>query len=72
MPLLIFCIYAVWLYLQAAFDDLPVYDVPQLLYVLGTAVLVVEVVGVLPDIDAVEWCHAVSHGGVAVVANSVI
>ena len=59
---------AVWLYLQAAFDDFPVYDVPQFPHVFGAAVLAVEVVGVFPHVDAVEGCHAVSHGGVAVVA----
>ena len=54
--------------LQAAFDDFPVYDVPQFPHVFGAAVLVVEIIGVFPHVDTVEGCHAVSHGGVAVVA----
>ena len=38
----------------ALLDDTPVEDVPEFLEVVSTAVLVVEVVGMLPDVDSDE------------------
>ena len=37
-------------------NGVPIHDVPECVDVVGTAVLVVEIVGVLPDIDPEEWC----------------
>src|SRR4026209_1215665 len=47
-------------------DGVPVDDVPPRLEVVGTPVLVVEVVGVLPDVDAEDRRLAVHHRRVLV------
>ena len=43
-------------------DDIPVDDAPQGLEVVGAAVLVVEVVGVLPDVEGQEGLQAADDG----------
>ena len=48
-----------YLYGQSAFYHLPIDNLPKLAYVFGTPFLVVEVIGVLPHVDAVERCHPV-------------
>lgn len=42
--------------------DLPVDDLPDGTQVVGTAILIVEIVGVLPDIDSEEGHTATSDG----------
>ena len=42
--------------------DLPIHNPPQRLQVRGTAVLVVEVVGVLPDVEGEEGAEAADDG----------
>jgi len=34
--------------------DIPVYDSPEILDVVSTAVLIAEIIGMLPDIDTKE------------------
>ncbi len=48
--------------LVARGDDGPVDDLPQFGEVVGAAVLVVEVVGVLPDVEGEEGAEALGDG----------
>ena len=51
---------------EAFVDFGPVDDVPEGLDVVGAAVLVVEVVGVFPDVEAEDWGFAFGQRGVLV------
>ena len=61
------CAAGVWLEHLEIFGDLgPVDEVPEGVDVVWATVLVVEVVGVLPDIQAKDWFVSEHDGGVLV------
>ena len=53
------------------FHHLPIHNPPQRIQMCGTAVLVVEVVGVFPDVEGQEGAEAVGDGvvGAGVLAD---
>lgn len=61
-----------WLFcLEVVIDEFPVDELGEGVQVLGTSIPVVNVVGVLPDIDCEEWVVATCHwvSGIARVDN---
>src|SRR5258708_16405447 len=50
----------------ALFDGLPVHRVPPRLEIVGAAVLIAEIIGVLPDVGAKQRMLAVHHPTVPV------
>lgn len=54
------------LWLQTGGDDAPVDEGPEVLQVVRTAVLVVEVVGVFPDVDGQQRRQAMAKRVIAV------
>ena len=52
--------------LQAGGDDAPVDEGPEVLQVVRTAVLVVEVIGMLPDVDGQQRRQAMAQRVIAV------
>ena len=52
--------------LQAGGDDAPVDKGPEVLQVVCTTVLVVEVIGVLPDVDSQQRRQAIAQRVIAV------
>ena len=57
----------VMLHIHTALYHLPVDNLPYTFDMLGAAILIVEIIGVLPNIYSEERFHAVAHGIVAIV-----
>ncbi len=55
-----------WPWLESGVDGVPVDDLPEGGEVVGAAVLIVEIVGVLPDVEGEEWLEVVKEGVVGV------
>ena len=53
------------------FDDRPVEDFPQLVEIVGAAVLIVEIVGVFPDVESKQRLEILRHrvGSVAALGD---
>ena len=47
-------------------DRVPVYDIPPRFDVIGPAVLIIQVIGVFPNVEAEKWCISVHERTVLV------
>ena len=48
-------------FLEAVFDYFPVDDFPKIVQMVGSSVLIIQIVGMFPDIEAQERFHALSE-----------
>ena len=52
----IFCLF------ESLSDDFPIHDFPKVVKLVGSAVLVIEVVGMFPNIETEQWSQAFGEG----------